>query len=283
MVLTDRICTTPTVRAASTVGVSSVILTTGPAAVRYDSSDDSVDKTPSFPSLPVSKKIQYPFIKSIHRQNEDAFTTADEVIALSEFDASITNETFGRTPRCIYLPVKLDEYTVDIWEPTAVTMANPRNERKGLDIFLSVARNFPDVEFQVVGKLHEGVDRSVFAKQDNVRYLGWVDNMKEVYKNTKVLMIPSKYQEGGPRLVPEAFANSIPVIGSDLGGTPDYIGNGGEIVSDVHSIQEWVSTLEKLLTDDEYYQMKSSFARERSSLFALNSQVGKLESILQSV
>jgi hypothetical protein len=46
IVVSDRICSTPGTLAAQECGVPTVIITTGPAAVRYDATNDDLDKTP---------------------------------------------------------------------------------------------------------------------------------------------------------------------------------------------------------------------------------------------
>lgn len=283
VVLSDRICSTPGTLAARDHDTPAVILTTGPAATRYDSTITDLDKTPRFWSFTPSKKVQYPFIWDVHRWNEAAFRSAAEVVAVSEYDAAITRETFGVDPTIVYLPVPLEEYVVDEHDPTTVTMVNPRTENKGLDTFLGVAKRLPDVPFQVAGKLYDpSVEREI-DRLENVDFLGWCDDMRTVYQNTKLLLIPSKYEEGGPRIVAEAFANGIPVLGSELGGTPDYVGNGGEIVSEFDSVDAWTEAVRRFLNDEEYYRDRAAVARERSELFDLERRARDFEEVLERV
>lgn len=283
VVVSDRICTAPGALAAYDHDTPAVILTTGPAATRYDPSVTDMDKTPDFWTFSPSKKIQYPFISNIHQWNQKAFRSAAEVVAVSEYDAAITRETFGIEPNIIYLPVPLEKYVAEDRSPTKVTMVNPRTENKGLDIFLNIARQFPDVPFQVAGRLYDESAKPKLDQIPNVEFLGWCDEMSAVYQDTKLLLIPSKYEEGGPRIVAEAFANGIPVIGSDLGGTPDYIGDGGEIISDISNIDAWTESVTRFLEDDKYYREKSQIARDRSKLFEFEERVRDFEAVLQNV
>jgi hypothetical protein len=87
-IVTTQICIAPSVIAANEEDIPSVIITTGPATVKYDPTDKGTDKTPRFTDFPISKKILYPFIWAVHRWNTTAFTTASEVIAINEFDAT---------------------------------------------------------------------------------------------------------------------------------------------------------------------------------------------------
>lgn len=281
IVVSDRICSAPSTLAAQDSGVPAIIITTGPAAVRYDATNDKLDKTPHLSSLSTLKKFQYPFIKNVHRWNTAAFESVEEVVAVSDFDASITRHTFGRQPEIIFLPVRLQDFKATDHDPSKITMVNPRTENKGLNTFLAVAEQLPNVEFQVAGSLYDDAIESKIAKLDNVTFLGWCDEMREVYQNTKILLIPSQYEEGGPRIIAEAFVNGIPVIGSDLGGIPDYVGDGGKLIVDYDLVKPWVEAVERFADDNEYYQRKSAIARERSQLFELADRIDEFETVLE--
>jgi glycosyltransferase involved in cell wall biosynthesis len=151
-----------------------------------------------------------------------------------------------------------------------------------LDLFLELAQAFPDEEFQIAGSLYDDSKEQDISELDNVAYLGWCDDMRSVYANTKLLLVPSTYQEGGGRVVIEAFTNGIPVIGSDLGGVPDYIGDGGDVVDDYTDPDEWIKTIETYLSDESYYESKSRKAKQRSQLFNHTKRVDDLERILTS-
>lgn len=280
IVLTTQITISPTVLAASEQGVPSVIITTGPATVKYDPNDRDTDKTPDFASLPIGKKIQYPFIRAVHQWNYKAFTEATEVFATSEFDASITSDTFGREPKLIYIPVPIDKFKTDAESGSNITLVNPRDSNKGLDTFLEIAEQLPDQEFLIAGSLYDDSLKSAIEKISNITYLGWCDDMSEVYAKTKLLLVPSTYQEGGPRVIIEAFSNGIPAIGSNIGGIPDYIGDGGDVVDNYTDPEAWVTIVTQYLSDNEYYKQKSQTARRRSELFDQELIVDEFEKIL---
>lgn len=280
IVITTRITTAPTVIAASEQGVPSVIITTGPATVKYDPNDRDTDKTPDFASLPIEKQIQYPFIRAVHQWNCKAFTEATEVVATSEFDASITSDTFGRDPKIIYIPVPIDKFKTDAESGSNITLVNPRDSNKGLDTFLEIAERLPEQEFLIAGSLYDDSLKSTIKKINNITYLGWCDDMSEVYAKTKLLLVPSTYQEGGPRVIIEAFSNGIPAIGSNIGGIPDYIGDGGDVVDNYTDPEAWVTIVTQYLSDNEYYKQKSQTARRRSELFDQELIVDEFEKVL---
>jgi glycosyltransferase involved in cell wall biosynthesis len=282
-VISAYLCTTPATLGAIDAGVPSVIVTTGPATLKYDPMNSKLDKTPFFSDLPWGKRLQYPFIKKLHAWNRKAFLNASAVVSMSEFDADVVAETFGRQPEVNYIPVKLDDFVADEWKPSKLTLVNPRDKHKGLDLFLKLARSFPAEEFQVAGTLYDASKAEEMAEMENVEYLGWCDDMRSVYANTKLLVIPSTYQEGGGRVIVEAFANGIPAVGSNIGGVPEYIGDGGDVVEEYTELSAWIETVDRYLSDDSYYTDKSKKAVQRSQCFDHTRQIDAFERTLTSV
>jgi glycosyltransferase involved in cell wall biosynthesis len=58
--------------------------------------------------------------------------------------------------------------------------------------------------------------------QKNVCFVGHIENMSEVYANADVVVLPS-YSEGIPRVIMEAYASGLPVIGSDIPGIRELV------------------------------------------------------------
>ena len=81
-----------------------------------------------------------------------------------------------------------------------------RREFYMLPELLQVAQRLPEVRFDVVGDSGDGVE-----VPQNVRFLGFVDDMDTAYADTSLLLrlVP---HDGWPRMVLEAFARARPVI-----------------------------------------------------------------------
>lgn len=54
-------------------------------------------------------------------------------------------------------------------------------------------------------------------------------DMRPVYGRARLLLVPSLWWESGPRVIVEAMANGVPVVGSNSGGIPEILGRGGEV------------------------------------------------------
>jgi glycosyltransferase involved in cell wall biosynthesis len=102
-----------------------------------------------------------------------------------------------------------------------ITMVNPCAV-KGIDIFLELARRMPDLEFAAViswGTTDE--DIAALNSVSNIRLLPSVPDINQILAVTRIVLVPSVWAEGRGRIITEAMASGIPVIGSDSGGIPE--------------------------------------------------------------
>jgi glycosyltransferase involved in cell wall biosynthesis len=131
---------------------------------------------------------------------------------------------------------------------------------KGADIFYQMAEEFPQVPFVgVIGGYGEQVIRDL----PNVTIMEHTSDMKKVYGQTKVLLMPSKYESYG-RVGVEAMASGIPVIAHPTEGLRESLGDAGTFV-DRDLPGEWKKSLSDLLKPARYGKM-SKLATERSDI-----------------
>ena len=123
----------------------------------------------------------------------------------------------------------------------------------------------PEDKFLIVGGSyhHEFADFPT-----NLKYSGYQPDMREFYRQVKVLLVPSLVPEGFPRMILEAEANGIPVIAHNLGGIPEALGKGGILIDldvttklDVEGLaHRYVAELRRLLDNADEYQTLSNNA-----------------------
>jgi glycosyltransferase involved in cell wall biosynthesis len=102
-----------------------------------------------------------------------------------------------------------------------ITMVNPC-AMKGIDIFLGLARALPQFEFAAVcGWGTTKADREALMQLPNVHLLDPVDEIREVLKQTRVLLAPSLWAEAFGCIAVEAMQYGIPVLASNVGGLPE--------------------------------------------------------------
>ncbi len=109
---------------------------------------------------------------------------------------------------------------------------------KGADRFVSIFQKIHsdlEVQFAVVGDgvLFGKVSEECKAKGLPVKFYGRVDadDVPKYMNAMDVMILPSR-NEGWPCVVLEAQACGVPVVGSDNGGIPEAIGDGGMVVTD---------------------------------------------------
>ena len=87
----------------------------------------------------------------------------------------------------------------------------------------------------------------------NVRLMRRVADMRPVYAQTKLLLVPSVWEEGFGMVAVEAQSCGIPVIASARGGLPESVGDGGVLVDDYLEAGAWVRAIAGVLADRERY------------------------------
>lgn len=249
IVVTDRQCMIPTIDAANELDIPTVGFIPGLGFSRFDPYDLRECKTPRFLSAPLSVKLQYPFVRLLFRRHKQVLADATSVVVISKFLRTVMRETFGRESELVYTPVNLDEVRVDSHSPEYLTIINPRTILKGSELAIKLAKGMPDHEFLIAGTFAAESHTKRASELENVRHLGWVDDMRTVYEKSSVVLVPSLVEEGGgPRVVIEGFANGIPAVGTNRGAVPEHIQDAGAIVTNPYDIDEWRSCIEEVLS-----------------------------------
>jgi glycosyltransferase involved in cell wall biosynthesis len=258
VVVTDRQCMIPTIDAANELSIPTVGVVPGLGFSRFDPYDLRDCKAPRFWSAPTSVKLQYPFVISLFQQHKQVLADATAIVVISEFLRSVMRDTFARETELIHTPVHLDEVRVTSQSPEYLTVVNPRTILKGSQLTIELAEGMPNHEFLIAGTFAEDSHTQRARELENIRYLGWVDDMRSVYAKSSAVLVPSLVEEGGgPRVVIEAFANGIPAIGTNRGAVPEHIQDAGFIVSDPYDVSEWSSHVEKVLSNRARFSRKA--------------------------
>jgi len=145
---------------------------------------------------------------------------ADRIVGVSEYVAGYVRQ-FGAMD-AIHVPISLMEpgTPADLgrFENPYVTMINPCAV-KGLAIFLGLADAMPETRFAAVPSWGTtATDEAELRKRANVALLGRVDDIDDILRITRVLLVPSIWAEARARVVLEGMSRGVPVMASDVGG-----------------------------------------------------------------
>ena len=135
-----------------------------------------------------------------------------------------------------------EKYSLSIEDKVILFVAaDTKDERKGIKYILDIIPNCNDYTFISIGKKIENFEFNNFIQ------LGYISDrakINEIYYMSDVFVIPS-LDDNFPTTVLEAFANSTPVVGFNIGGIPEQVSNEvGIIVDKIES-----SSLKKSISD----------------------------------
>jgi glycosyltransferase involved in cell wall biosynthesis len=157
----------------------------------------------------------------------------------------------------------------------AILHVNP-GPHKGIELTLDVAAALPDRPFLVVGPTPADRVASRIERLENVAYRGYVDDMREVYRETKLVLMPSEGADAFGMVPVEAGLNGIPTVHSGVGGLSEAA--GADLAVSEHEPDAYVQRIEQVLSSyDEY----STRAREHAEGLTAPAQFARFDSILQ--
>lgn len=139
----------------------------------------------------------------------------------------------------------------------------------GLDVALALAHDRPDVRFRFAESTPiEPADweplAARVASMRNVELTHFVGDPRVLYADARVLLAPYR-TNGRPRVVLEAQANGIPVLGADLPTIREAVGPGGVVVAPDAPRAEWAGALSELIDSPERYDRYVAAARAHAA------------------
>ncbi|HEV2185701.1 MAG TPA: glycosyltransferase [Stellaceae bacterium] len=176
-------------------------------------------------------------------------------IANSRFTAARLRNRFGIEAAVLPPLFRRKDYATPV-TGNMVTLINPVAV-KGVDLALQIAALCPDIPFAFVlgwplGLKEETALRRKLRRLGNVVLRERVDDMRTIYRETRILLVPSQWEdETWGRVVSEAQFSGIPVVASDRGGLPEAVGPGGVILGHDAPATVWASTVADLWSNRE--------------------------------
>jgi glycosyltransferase involved in cell wall biosynthesis len=167
-----------------------------------------------------------------------------------------------------------------------ITLVNA-NLNKGVLQFLQMAKSMPTRKF--LGVLPYYGELRVPPAPSNVKWVSFDDDVRNILKQTRILLVPSYYESYG-RIAVEAMLNGIPVLYSKpcenppfphytTEGMQEWIGDAA-IACDREKIEEWVASIE-FLDDPEKYAQISQMSKDHIESMDLFTEATRIAKIVE--
>lgn len=120
-------------------------------------------------------------------------------------------------------------------------------------IFEKLQSRANSVSFTIAGTIDEDNPDSIteielgnIKNKKGVNYLGFVNNMGPIYKECNVLLFPSVYREGVPRVIIESLNYGLTVVTKDMPGCKETIKENGFLITENYGVEQAVEYLSSL-------------------------------------
>lgn len=166
---------------------------------------------------PIDKLVQYP-------------------TALAVFASDALRDTIGWDGPQITIHPIVDPARYRTTPGDAITIINS-SRAKGGDVFNLLAARFPDRPFLAV----PGYGAQLAEPAPNVTIIGPTVDMRDVYAQTRIMLVPSSAESYG-RVGVEAACSGIPTIAHPSPGLREALGDSATWI-DRHDIDGWADTI----------------------------------------
>lgn len=193
-------------------------------------------------------------------------------VSNSRFNAARMKEVFGVDPVVIPPLVRPERFRTETTR-RHVLFVNPVPE-KGVDLAFRLAESRPDIPFDFVEgwPLHKRTRARLLARARGISNVAWhpaVNDPRHLYRNARILLVPSMWEESWGRVVTEAHCNGIPALASNRGGLPESVGPGGLLVEHDAPLEHWREALSCMWDDEATYRVLRTAAQHYSTRAAI--------------
>jgi len=225
-------------------------------------------------AMEISGRQGRPLVHLVHNDMQLAFNRVTrKSCALAVFNSQWLKDAVQWDGPSIIMhpPTRMADYEIKL-EGDKVTLIN-LSPAKGVDVFYDAVERNPNINFLGV-KGSYGEQVLPIRDFPNLEIWDNQPDIKEVYRQTKILLMPSHYESWG-RVAVEAACSGIPTICSP---TPGLLEAGvGADYCDPLKARSWSSAINRLMRSDAVWNQASEEAKARAIELDLISEQQLLE------
>jgi N-acetyl-alpha-D-glucosaminyl L-malate synthase BshA len=228
-----------------------------------------------------------------------AIERSDAVTAVSEFLRKMTIDEFAPRKVVEVIPNFIDVAAYAQPLPTngpdrgrkqpgqrvLLHLSNFRPVKRVTDVvrvFERVAARVPSVVLWMAGEGPERAAAEALSRRlglrDRVHFIGVTDSIREIAASADVFILPSELESFGLASL-EAMACGVPVISTDVGGTPEVVRHGVTgFLAPVGDVEQMAARTTELLLDETLRRALGAAGRAQAArLFDSKDVVGRYE------
>jgi len=233
-------------------------------------------------------------------RDPDFFREVDQVVVPSRWTKDWYAEQVGIEAEVIPYVVSPQRCRCERRRPEYVTLVNPV-VAKGLAVAVAVIelahRERAGLKFLVVeGRGGAELLAAAGLSPEAARHVAWMPNVSDprlYLSRTKLLWMPSLWNESFGLAAAEAMVSGIPAVVSDRGALPEVVGDGGVVVRVPQQLSEdrvepveetharkWLELFLRLDRDEQVYRQLSGRAAHRAAQWSPEKIVPRWEALL---
>ncbi|QKF94560.1 glycosyl transferase family 1 [Fadolivirus algeromassiliense] len=166
---------------------------------------------------------------------------------------------------------------LDIVNNEFVTMINI-HKLKGGELFLYLIENMKNIPFlgiktepnseELDALIEEAINKRNAESDIKCKLINRSNDVKEIYKQTKILLVPSLVDETFCRVANEAMLNGIPIITTGAGNIKYLVGETSDLIIPTENNQEWISKINELYFNHHTLLSYSQYVQQRYENFS---------------
>jgi glycosyltransferase involved in cell wall biosynthesis len=235
---------------------------------------------------------------SLHHESPrflDILNWSASVYSASDFVTDVVYHITGKKIKDLVYSSSLKENCLvnitDKFNQTYVTLINC-HALKGGKVLLECMRRLPQIPFLVVHTESgsSDLDNEIQREMQNRKAKGHATcmfierqhNIKDILKQTKILLVPSLVDETFCKTANEAMCNGIPIVTTGKGNISYMVGDTAIICSH-NKPNAWVEAIDQLYHNEELYENLSFKTARRYELYSEKVAHNQLISLVKKV
>ncbi|HAS8528607.1 TPA: glycosyltransferase family 1 protein [Vibrio vulnificus] len=231
----------------------------------------------------VDKKIKGSLSKSSYSKASAVVGISKKVLShISDLNLNryVIHDSFSNFPSSVEEEQRLEQLPGRFLVAQVGSLIKLKNVEATIAVAKIVSSENPDIHFVIVGSGPESESLKEMAKGlSNITFWGFTPNMASVFKQTDVLIHPSRSEGLGSSIL-EAYQFDIPVITSDAGGIPEIVVDEktGYVVPNAEPKIIASHLLHLLENRDTFLQMKKNVSQFKSA-FSIEKMTEQYEAL----